>query len=458
MTAVVDLDADVVELVACPARTAAPLREIAFRADAWLPDEDRQLRELFAADVAIAEIAATIGRGFHAVRARIDLIGLRRNSSRAWTDEEDAELVSRYRTVTCAQLALELGRSVPAVYARANLLAVSEFAAPDYDGWEDAQIRAGYASGVPVSQIAALIGRPFLGVRSRAYDLGVRHAASPPGWSEEEVGRALELAHGGARYLAIIDTLVDEGFPRRSKIGFGLKLRALGYGRGWGRAWTDDEDELLRRAYAAGDSLTPVLERLGRTRSSIRWRVEHIGLQGSHARRDGFRQGPVWSAEDDERLRAEYGKVSTPDLAVALGRKPTAVLQRAATLGIKHGYIRMFTPDERRAIGIAWRRGLSLTDLAAALGRDPAVVGKQAARLGLSLTSPDRPVRPRRGPRNGRVSPSLAEILALEAPNPNVDDPIERRALENDQRAARNRGASARQRKGRVMGADGGTL
>ena len=51
--------------------------------------------------------------------------------------------------------------------------------------------------------------------------------------------------HEGHRYMAIIEMLVSEGFPRRSKAGFNPRLRKLGYGRGWGRAWISDEDELL---------------------------------------------------------------------------------------------------------------------------------------------------------------------------------------------------------------------
>lgn len=414
MTAVLDLDADIVELVACPAHAPTPLREITFRANAWLPDEDARLRAMFAADDAIGDMATALGRGLHAIRARIDLLGLRRNSTRPWTEAEDAELVERYRTVSCAQLALELGRSVPAVYARAGLLSVSEFAAPDYDEWEDAQIRAGFAAGVPVAQIAALIGRPFLGVQSRAHDLRLRHASSPPGWSDEEVQRALELAHAGHRYTAIIDTLEAEGFPRRSKIGFGLKLRGLGYGRGWGRAWTDDEDELLRRAYADGTSLTPVLEHMGRTRSSIRWRVEHIGLQGTHPKRDGFRQGPVWTAEQDDRLREAYGKVPTKDLAAELGRGKLAVCQRANVLGLVHGYCRPWTDEERLAVRIGHARGLSVTVLARAIGRDVAVVSKQAIRLGLPFKG--RAVKASRGRLDQREQPTLSAIVAMGLP------------------------------------------
>lgn len=265
--------------------------------------------------------------------------------------------------------------------------------------------------------------------------------------------RALELAEGGVRYRAIVDRLAGEGFPQRSVRGFALQVRKLGYGRGWGRRWTAEEDELLRRAYATGASLTPVKTRLGRSTCSIRWRAGELGLQGTHRNRDGFRQGPVWTPEQDGALRARYGKVATPELARELGRKPSAVMQRAAALGLRSGYIRPYTPDERRAIGIAWRRGLSMVDLAEALGRDPAVVGKTAARLGLSFSDPARPARGPRTPRALREPVTLASILAAEPPDPGLDGAIEARWAEVQARGARNRGASNARRKGAVMGA-----
>ena len=85
--------------------------------------------------------------------------------------------------------------------------------------------------------------------------------------------------------------MVAEGFPRRTKAGFGPHLRKLGYGRGWGRPWTSDEDALLMRVYADGTSRTPLIARLGRTTHSIKWRAEYLGLRGTHANRDGFRSG-----------------------------------------------------------------------------------------------------------------------------------------------------------------------
>lgn len=406
-----DLDVELVELAPCPHRTApppVPLREMPYRADAWTPRELTTLTTLFTADESIEAIAAATGRPRSGVATKIQELGLRRNSMRPWNELEDRVLLDRYGQDPTATLAGKLGRSCAAVYARAATLGLTEGNAPPYDAWEDAQIREGYARGVPVQQIAVLIGRPMSGVTSRAYAIGVSHARHPPDWSQAESARALDLAEQGHRYLAIIEMLVEEGFPRRSKRGFGLKVRMFGYGRGWGRRWTLEEDGLLTQAYANGDSLTPLRTRLGRSDCSIRWRVEALGLRGTHKRPNGFRLGPNWTEKDIEMLRENFGKIPSPELARMLGRTKAAMFCRANLLGLVHGYIRPFSEDEGSALDIAFRNGISIADLAVALDRKPMSVSKYATNHGYRF-----------GRRPRRIAPlSLSEILALDQAGP----------------------------------------
>lgn len=418
MSAALDL-ADVVELAPwSPPAAGAPLREVAFRRDAWLPDEVERLRVLFSDDVPVPEIAADLGRPLFGVRSKLHELGMRRDTNRAWNELEDAELVRRYGTEPAARLAQDLGRSVSAVYVRAALHGLTQEQAPDYEPWEDAQIRAGYTTGVPVGQIAALIGRSYLGVVCRAGDLGVRHKNKPEDWSDEETAQALELANEGHEYSAIIETLIARGFPRRSKAGFGPKLRAMGYGRGWGRAWTPDEDELLQRAYLAGDSLTPLQERLGRTVYSIRWRAKTLGLSGTHVRPRGFVQGETWSEDHDQVLRDHYATTKGAEVAKMVGRPLRAVYQRAFHLGLKNPWMRAFSPEEERAIGVAWRTGVTLKALSAAMDRDMSVVAKKADRMGLKFTDPARPIPSPRGAGAKFRGLTLADILARETAPP----------------------------------------
>lgn len=422
-----DLDADIVELTPFvpEAETVptAPLAELPFRADAWLPDETNRLCAAFSEDRTIDEIAAMLGRSRAAVATRIHDLGLRRHSLRPWTDWDDEEMARCYAYEPTATLAARLGRGVSALYARARLLGLSEPGSPPYSGWEDAQLRAGYEKGVPVAQIASLIGRPFAGVISRASALRLRHACQPDDWSEAEMARALELASTGARYLAIAQLLTAEGFPARNSRSLGQRLRKLGYGRGWGRPWIAEEDALLRHAYTAGASLTPLRERLGRTPHSIRWRAEALGLRGTHVHRDGFRHGPVWTAEEEAQLRADYGKVPTREIADQIGRGLRAVLYHANRMGLAHGFMRAFTADEDRAIRNAWTYGVSMVDVAQALDRDPAVIGKHAARIGCRFNDPARLVRGPRTRRANRTPVTLQSLLALD-PVPTTDSAL----------------------------------
>ncbi|HWF01590.1 MAG TPA: hypothetical protein VG248_17440 [Caulobacteraceae bacterium] len=415
-----DLEPQIVELVAVPAPVlAGAVRELAFRANAWLPQEDAQLRELFAADAPIGEMAEAIGRRFQAVRQRICTLGLRRNSQRPWSELEDAEVLRRYGPETAAAIAQDLGRGVPAIYNRARLLGMAEAIAPDWTAWEDAQLRAGYAQGAPVAQIAVIIGRSYSGANSRAYELRLRHLYQPVGWSAEELTRALALAHEGHRYLEVIELLVAEGFPRRTKLGLGPMLKRLGYGRGWGRRWAAEEDDLLRRAYSRGDSLRELGRSLNRPPGSLRWRAEALELRGSHPNHDGFRQGPCWTPKEDARLREVYGKIKTSELPALFGRPKGGIFQRAFHLGIRHGYWRPYAEDEVRAIRIAWKRGIGVTDLAVALGRNPQAIYKQLDRLNLSFSDPARPVASSRARRAKRAAPlSLSQILQLEEAEP----------------------------------------
>ena len=353
-----DLDADVVELAPAPdpVPQSLPLREMAYRADAWTPAESERLRALFLADVSIGDMALTLGRGRGAISERIALLGLRRNSTRSWTELDDAELSRRYGTEPTATIASDLARSCSAVYARARLLDLTEGNPPEWTPWEDAQLAEGYRRGVPLAQIATLIGRPFGGLSSRAGYLGIVHANHPPDWTQQETARALELAEAGHRYTAIVAMLVEEGFPHRTIRGFGLAIRKLGYGRGWGRVWTPEEDALLGKAYTEGTSLTPLRRQLGRTAGSLRHRAEYLGLRGLHANRNGWRIGPDWTE--------------------------ASITTRANVLGLVHGYIRPFSEDETRALDIAFRTGVSIADLALALDRKAMSVSKYATNHG----------------------------------------------------------------------------
>lgn len=408
-----DLDADIVELTPyVPPAGAVALREVQFSARAWLPSEIDQLRELFAQDLPMQEIADRIGRPLHGLRDKVCQLGLRRNSSRPWSELEDAELIKRYEGEPAAAIAQALGRTPSAVYARAKLLGLSE-GDPFWSEWEDAQLRAGYAQGVPVKQLSQLIGRPLIGTSCRASLLGLVHKNRPVGWSDAECQRALELAHEGHQYHKIGEIMGAEGYTPRTKYAMKAIFHQLGYSRGWGRPWTAEEDDLLRKYYAEGRSLTPLRADLGRSRESIAHRCGELGLHGTHPNKNGFRQGPDWTDAEEQYLRDHYATSKAKDIAAHLNRPLRAVYCRAFALGLKSTFMTAFTAGEERAIGIAWRNAISLSDLAGAIGRDIAVVSKHAIKMGLPFSGPGR-VKAKQTRRASRQPLSLQDILNLE--------------------------------------------
>jgi len=416
----VDFAFNLVELVPCPALSpadppapGAPLREVAFRRDSWLPEQLDVLCARFAADEDLQVIADVLDRTLVAVRTKVDDLGLRRNSARPWPELEDAYLAQHYGTKPTSTIASELGRSCAAVYARAGVLDLTEGNAPPYTLWEIAQIRAGYDWGVPVTRLAVIVGRPVSGIVSLASKLGIKHRNSPPDWTSAEQGRALALAETSIRYAAVADQLEAEGFPRREGRTVGQALRKLGYGRGWGRPWLPEGKDLLRHAYEYGLSLTPLQRRLDRSREAIAHQAKEMELQGTHARPNGWRTEPDWSEADIAILTRDYGRVPTKELAKRFNRKKGGVYNKAWSLGLEHGFIRAFTTDEERAIHLARDHGVSITDLSAALDRDPAVVSKHAIRMDIPFAT--RTVKAQRGPRRNRPVVTLASLLALAA-------------------------------------------
>ncbi len=413
-----DTALNIVELVPCPGQSTldapgAPLREVAFRGDAWLPEEVDRLRAGFADDDDLQAVADSLGRTLDAVRTKVGDLGLRRDSSRPWTALDDEHLARHYGVLATSAIASDLGRTCAAVYARAGVLDLTEGNAPPYTAWEVAQIRAGYDWGIPVARLAVLVGRPASGIATVASKLGIKHRNGPPDWTGAEQERALAWAETGIRYAAVAGQLVAEGFPRREGRAVGHVLRKLGYGRGWGRPWLAEEKDLLRHAYECSLCLTPLRHRLDRSREAIAHQAKAMGLQGTHARPNGWRTEPPWTAWEILMLKRNYGRVPTKELAKTLNRKKGGVYNKAWSLGLEHGWCRPFSADEERAIRLARDHGVSLNDLSTALGRDMAVVSKHAVRMGIPFAT--RTVKAPRGPCRNRTAVTLASLLALAA-------------------------------------------
>lgn len=87
--------------------------------------------------------------------------------------------------------------------------------------------------------------------------------------------------------------------------------------------WTPEEDEALRRGYAAGH-IAELASALGRRYESVKARAARLGLQ---TRR-------LWTEEERELVRAHYRFGNAASIAKALGRTTAEVQQAAWRMGV----------------------------------------------------------------------------------------------------------------------------
>ena len=113
------------------------------------------------------------------------------------------------------------------------------------------------------------------------------------------------------------------------------------------KRWQPEEDNLLRMLWptATWEMLLAALPR--RTAGSINSRASKLKAKRLHTV-TSFETGPLWSSEDEDRLRELYTKgVSTAEIASRLGRTEHAILGRASVLKIrrpKGHYPRKYQP------------------------------------------------------------------------------------------------------------------
>jgi hypothetical protein len=373
-----------VELVPCTMAPvpspAAPLLERRFeapRADSWRPEEIARLRSLFGADAPLREIVADLGRPLHGVRTKICDLGLRRNSALPWTEEDDAELTRRYGLEPTAAVAADLGRTAAAVYARACILGLTRGVEPDWCAWEIAQIRAGYPAGVPPLAMARMIGRTLSAVLTKANDLGLRSPNARERWSPDEVAILAEGVEQDLTARRIAARLAEHGFAR-SRTAVKIRLQALGYERMTALPFSADEDEVIRRGYAAADTTDAIAARLvGRSGGAVARRARLLALRHPRARAE------AWTPGQHARLRQGYADREAPRLiAAAVGKSLRATYAEAHRLGIDGTHRAKFTPEQDAILlSVDAADGPTLKEAAARIGRDYGTCSQRRTRL-----------------------------------------------------------------------------
>jgi hypothetical protein len=249
----------------------------------------------------------------------------------AWTPEEDGYLRMTFRKVSTREIAARLCRTRAAVYQRALkvLLLPKTREHPAGMKWElagDTFLRENYGR-IPTKQVASALGRTVRSIHSRARTLHltritVRGPNRP--WTEDD--ERYLLANCGSM-------AVKEIASRLNRTSAAVHQRAS-FPR-WGakaatrprRNWLDTEDEVLRAGYRRVPTRS-IAQALNRTVSSVNVRACVLGLTRHFARSPPR----AWTRDEDEFLRASYGRVRPAEMAKKLGRTRASVYHRAALL------------------------------------------------------------------------------------------------------------------------------
>lgn len=157
-----------------PAKAAAKRK---LRANAkypdWTPDEDRQLREVYAAEGRVDLLAKRLGRTERAATSRARKLGIMKPRrirggwcvSAAWTPEEDSFLREQFKDVPVEKIAGQLGRSKHAVYCRAHVL---DLTGQQWSGAHRLALRIAFERGIAIKDVAIAVGRTGLTVSKYA--------------------------------------------------------------------------------------------------------------------------------------------------------------------------------------------------------------------------------------------------------------------------------------------------
>ena len=258
-------------------------------------------------------------------------------SGKRWTSEE-LELVDRlYPNASWGALLAALPRRThAAIQVRGNLRGIKRLdyiRASEQERWfwthqEDAILRCGWTSGLPVPAIMALLpNRRKDAIHQRRMHLKL--PSRQKCWTPEE-REALRRLYPLASWDEIFAALPGRSYPAIIMRAILLRLTRLAWDSGRGgtkKAWSAEEDRILKRAWLNGLPVQDICTLLpGRSYTSIAGHRKSLDLP-SRMR--------CWTAEELETLDCMYPCSSWKALLAALpGRTQNAVKTRAITRNI----------------------------------------------------------------------------------------------------------------------------
>lgn len=252
---------------------------------------------------------------------------------RRWTQHEDSLVRDAFRKVKTIEIANRLSRTRSAVDQRALkvLLLPRVGTRPRGRRWERSDeefLRENYGR-TPAGQIATALSRTPSSIQGRASHLHLtRTTARRFNMPWTEVDERYLLANYGRSTLTEIAS-------RLNRTSIAVRLRA--YRPRWGvrpsvrarNIWSTSDDELLRANYGQVPTAR-LAQRLRRTVSSINCRAFTLGLT-RHFTRSPAKE---WRKDEDDFLRAQYGRIRPSEIGKRIGRTRPSIYHRAEVLGL----------------------------------------------------------------------------------------------------------------------------
>ncbi|MBS1911959.1 MAG: hypothetical protein JST22_08245 [Bacteroidetes bacterium] len=243
---------------------------------------------------------------------------------RPWTTKEEHYLRKKYGKLTATEIARILRRSEQSVRGHIHQLGLGRYRPATWTADEIEYLRKHYGS-VKVAALAAELGRTTDAVELKAGKLQlrkklVRLSAKQTAWVVENLGK---ISYDNlARELGVSSTTIMKiagrnGYRPRPNI----------------RAWTDAEDEYLKKHYGR-KTRREIAEAIGRTVPLVGWRAAKLGLTREVRNLEKVRS---WTSDEDSLLRKLAADNTYEQIAQRLNRTRAAVVGRAVRLGLTGG-------------------------------------------------------------------------------------------------------------------------
>lgn len=251
---------------------------------------------------------------------------------------------------------------------------------------EDDIIRAGYAAHLPVLQICQQLvaaghrSVSVSGLSTRAHALGLASVRAAVQFCDEEDEIIKNAYAREVRLTDIIELLAERGFER-GRVSIQMRAIHLGITRDRVNYWTEPEKKIAIEGLEAGTPYREIIQNL----KAAGYERGNTAIF-KFAQRHGYsRKGEGWSAEDIEKLKELYEqKIPVKEISEILGKPIASIRTRASNLGLKQRVA--WSDREYEILNEAHERGDSLTHAAQLIGRPYPNVARVASTLGLSFS------------------------------------------------------------------------